>query len=95
MKRGKVIGGAEARAISKEHRKELHRLAKAKGKAVPAGIYGSLWCPYCRDYTGQRRFITPSGREVFNCSNCGKTFSRGGRNWLTKFTIKKKGKKKR
>ena len=90
MKKGKPIVGAEARAISREHMRKMRKIAKAKGKNVAAGLYGSLWCPICKQYTGQHRYITPAGSERWRCITGDHTFSRGRHGWLDKFTIKKK-----
>ncbi len=80
-----VLYGPEAQKLHREQMQEMQRIAKTEGRDVSAGVYGSLWCPHCKDYTGQQRYITPDGKEMWRCFSCMGTFSRGKHGWLEKY----------
>lgn len=80
-----VIYGKEAQELHKEQMQEMRAIAKQRGKRVAAGLYGSLWCPICKQYTSQTRYITPGGSERFRCITGDHTFSRGRHGWLEQY----------
>lgn len=80
-----VVSGAEAEKLSAERMREMQRIAREERRPVSAGIYGSLWCPLEKKYTGQHRYITVGGKERFRCMSCMRTFSRGKHGWLEQY----------